>query len=328
MAIDPGARNLFETTQEQRVAQRRFRRRSWIGGVGLGVGITAGLIYRQTPAFWHQYAREFGRPLEKSPFRPALGKWSTEGLHAAWLGHSTVLLQVDGFTILTDPVLSDRVGLGLGPLTLGLKRLYLPALALDQLPPIDLILLSHAHMDHFDVPTLRALENRKVEVVTARWTSDLLRPDRYKRVQEVGWNQCVQVGPARIRGLEVRHWGARMRTDNWRGYNGYSIETGKWRILFAGDTALTDRFRQTGEHHLALMPIGAYNPWIANHCSPEQAWRMANDARAAHVLPIHHMTFTLSREPLYEPIERFHKAAGSDDKRIGVSFIGQELSLA
>ena len=76
------------------------------------------------------------------------------------------------------------------------------------------------------------------------------------------------------------------------------------------------------------MPIGAYNPWIANHCSPEQAWRMANDARAAHILPIHHLTFTLSREPLHEPIERLHQAAANDARRIVVHTIGEETSIA
>ncbi len=101
--------------------------------------------------------------------------WGDRGLYAAWLGHSTVLLKIDGMTILTDPVLGDRVGLSFGPMTMGLKRLVAPALRADQLPRIDLVLLSHAHMDHFDLATLRALENRATTVVTASKTSDLLR---------------------------------------------------------------------------------------------------------------------------------------------------------
>lgn len=327
MAIDPGARNIFETTQKAKVAGRRFRRRRWLGGLGLGIGVSAGLIYRQAPGFWHQYVHELGEPIDSPPHQPDPHKWPDRGLHAAWLGHATVLIKIDGFTILTDPVFSNRVGLGLGPLTLGLKRLSRPALPFDRLPNIDLVLLSHAHMDHFDVPTLRALENRRIEVVTAPNTSDLIRTERYKRVQEVGWGRQVRAGAALLKALEVRHWGARMRTDNWRGYNGYSITVGSYRVLFAGDTAMTDHLRGTGEHHVALMPIGAYNPWIANHCSPEQAWRMANDARAAYILPIHHQTFTLSREPFGEPIERLHKAAGSDAGRIAVNAIGQELAV-
>jgi L-ascorbate metabolism protein UlaG (beta-lactamase superfamily) len=209
-----------------------------------------------------------------------------------------------------------------------MKRLVEPAISLEALPRIDLVLLSHAHMDHFDLPTLRALESRRPMVVTARATSDLLRVPRYGSVQEVGWQQQVQAGPATIRGLQVRHWGARMRSDTWRGYNGYLIRVGRHRVLFGGDTAMTDHFRAVGGAHLALMPIGAYRPWIANHCNPEQAWQMANDARADMVLPIHHRTFTLSQEPPAEPLERLLLAAGaSHASRIPVRAIGDELRL-
>src|SRR5437868_15430872 len=127
------------------------------------------------------------------PERPNPKHWSDHGLYAAWLGHTTVLLKVDGLTILTDPVLGNRVGLSFGPMTLGLKRLVAPALRADQLPKIDLVLLSHAHMDHFDIPTLRALESRGTTVVTAAHTSDLLRVSRYRAVHEVGWGGQLRV---------------------------------------------------------------------------------------------------------------------------------------
>lgn len=306
----------------------RMKRRTWITGVGLGIaGVGAGLLYRQAPMFWQQYARELGQPVEAAPSRPRPLQWKERGLHAAWLGHATVLVQIDGYTILTDPVFSTRVGLGIGPFTLGLKRMVEPALTLEQLPRVDAIMLSHAHMDHFDLPTLRAMEDRRVEVVTARGTADLLRVDRYAKVQEVGWGESVRVGPLTVRGLEVRHWGARMRTDTWRGYNGFLIESGRRRVLYAGDTAMTDSFRGLGGVDLALMPIGAYDPWIRNHCSPEQAWRMAEDARAAMVVPVHHATFQLSREPVHEPIERLLTAAGSGRERIAVTKVGGELSV-
>lgn len=307
----------------------RFRRRAVLGGLGVGLaGIGAGFVYRQSPFFWQQFARELGQPVETPAHRPNPKRWPDRGVHAAWLGHATVLLKIDGFTILTDPVFSTRVGLNLGPLTLGLKRLVQPALAMNQLPKIDLVLLSHAHMDHFDIPSLRALERKGVEVVTARATSDLLRIERYGRVQEAGWGQTVRVGPATIRGLEVRHWGARMRTDTWRGYNGYLISAGRWRVLFGGDTAMTHTFRDVGGADLALMPIGAYDPWIRNHCSPEQAWSMSEDARASHVLPVHHATFNLSHEPVIEPIERLVSAAGTQRERVALTSIGQEFRLS
>ena len=90
-------------------------------------------------------------------------------------------------------------------------------------------------------------------------------------------------GPVKVTGLEVNHWGARMRTDTHRGYNGYLVQVGNRQIVFAGDTANTSNFRRlpaNGKPDLAIFPIGAYNPWIQAHCTPEQAWRMANEARA------------------------------------------------
>src|SRR5258708_21303450 len=110
------------------------------------------------------------RPIGQPTLRPDPRQWPDTGLHAAWLGHSTVLLKVDGTTILTDPVFSNRVGLSLGPITLGLKRLVAPAVPLSRLPHVDLIVLSHAHMYHFDIPTLRRLEDRRPSLVPASRT--------------------------------------------------------------------------------------------------------------------------------------------------------------
>src|ERR1035438_9924999 len=137
--------------------------------------------------------------LSPAPHHPQPNTWSEGGLHAAWLGHTTVLLKIDGVTVLTDPVFSTRAGISLGPVTLGLKRLVAPALSLKELPPIDLILLSHAHMDHFDLPSLRRLENPQTTVLTASRTADLLRADRYAAVHELGWGDRVQIGGVEIR---------------------------------------------------------------------------------------------------------------------------------
>ena len=265
-----------------------------------------------------------------APNRPNPKSWTDRGLHAAWIGHSTVLLKIDGATILTDPVFSRRVGIGLGPFTVGLKRLVEPALSIKELPAIDLILLSHAHLDHFDIPTLRRLESRAATVVTASKTSDLLRVGGYGRVQELRWNETARIGPLTVRAFRVKHWGARMGRDIYRGYNGYIIESGRHRVLFGGDTALTDSFQELKGRHpydLAIMPVGAYNPWIHNHCNPEQSWRMANDAGFELFLPVHHQTLALSREPYLEPIERLCAAAGRHVDRVAVSRIGQEIRL-
>jgi L-ascorbate metabolism protein UlaG (beta-lactamase superfamily) len=284
--------------------------------------------YRSAPALLRRLSTERKRPVLPAPHRPRPASWGNKGLFAAWLGHSTVLLKIDGVTVLTDPVLGRRIGVRLGPMTVGLKRLVEPALRLSDLPKIDLILLSHAHMDHFDIRSLRYLEDRGTTVITACNTSDLLRVRRYGRVQELAWGRRTRAAGLEIRAFAVNHWGARLGRDVYRGYNGYTIESGRCRLLFGGDTAATDSFRSLRSSRpfdLAIMPVGAYDPWVRFHCTPEQAWQMANDAGAEAFLPIHHQTFVLSREPYLEPIERVFAAAGRNPSRVAVRSIGQEF---
>ena len=297
----------------------------------MGLGGLAVFAYQMAPAFFRRINVERKREVRPAPRTPDFKAWRANGLHAAWIGHSTVMIAIDGFTILTDPVFSTRIGVRVGPMTVGLKRLVAPAAEIFEAPKPDLILLSHAHMDHFDLPSLRKLESRGTAVITAANTSDLLRVGRYGSVRELRWNESARVGPASIRAIQVNHWGARMRSDTYRSYNGYVIEAGRHRVLFGGDTAYTDSFRQVRSSKavdLAIMPIGAYDPWIRAHCTPEQAWTMANHAGAERVLPVHHRTFELSREPLNEPIERLLDAAGSSPDRVCVRGIGEEFHLS
>jgi L-ascorbate metabolism protein UlaG (beta-lactamase superfamily) len=291
----------------------------------------AAIARRAAPVLLGRIAKDMKRPVAHSPRAPQIKSWPDTGLHAAWIGHSTVVIGVEGFIIVTDPVFSARIGIKVGPLTLGIKRLVAPAAAFSALPAPHLVLLSHAHMDHFDLPSLRKLERRGTTVITARYTSDLLRAKRYGSVRELDWNETTRVGPATVRAFEVKHWGARMRSDMYRGYNGYAIEVGRYRIVFGGDTAYTGSFRQLRSSKaidLAIMPIGAYDPWVRAHCNPEQALAMANDAGAEFVFPVHHRTFVLSREPLLEPMQRLLAAAGADSRRVCIQDFGQEFHLS
>jgi L-ascorbate metabolism protein UlaG (beta-lactamase superfamily) len=300
------------------------------GGALAGLGVLGAAAYRMAPGLWNQLMADRKRDILAPQFKPTPRLWPDAGVHAAWLGHSTVLMKIDGFTMITDPVLFSHVGVDLRFTQIGMKRLVAPALTVEELPPIDLILLSHAHFDHLDTRTLRALESLNTEVVMAKSTTDLIRADRYKRVTEAGWGETVRVGPLEIRGQEVAHWGARMRTDTYRGYNGYRIESSRRTVLFAGDTAETTLFRSLKNARgidLAIMPVGAYNPWIRAHCTPEQALRMGLDAGAQRFLPVHHQTFRLSREANTEPIERFHEAALRERVPILLDSIGQQISV-
>ncbi len=293
------------------------------------------MTLRRTPiGGWYRHlAREWTLAGRRSPAPafayPTPKRWSNSRITAAWLGHSTVLLNFYGIHILTDPVLFARCGVRLPAMTIGPKRLTEAALTVDELPPIDVVLLSHAHFDHFDLRTLHRLP-RVADVVTAPNTRDLLRWTFFRSKTELRWGAATTLqrpnGAVRIRAFPVKHWGARLRNDDYRGYNGYIIEREGHRIIFAGDTAMTDSFeslRRQRTYDLAIMPIGAYDPWIRSHATPEQAVVMADAAGAAHIMGVHHQTFRLSAEPLREPIERLEAALQREPARLALREIGE-----
>jgi len=256
-----------------------------------------------------------------APLKPDLTNWADQSLAAAWLGHATVLLRVGEMTILTDPVLCNRVGIGLGLITGGPRRHVAPALAVRELPPIDLMLISHAHFDHLDRPTLVKLD-KNIPVITAGGTFDLIRDLGFRRVAELRWGESTTLHGIKVTAQKVAHWGARIFYDSHRGYNAYLIEAGKKRVLYGGDTAYHDFFKEIGKVDLAVLGIGGYDPYLASHATPEQAWAMANHLNADHLLPMHHSTFRLSHEPTREPIERLMTAAGKDAARVVMTQIG------
>jgi L-ascorbate metabolism protein UlaG (beta-lactamase superfamily) len=281
----------------------------------------------------HEWTVASRRPILSAFARPAMREWDNNRLTAAWLGHATVLINFFGFRILTDPVLFPRIGIRLPGCTIGPKRLTQPALGVRDLPPIDLVLLSHAHFDHFDLRTLHHLPHT-ADIITAPRTLDLLRWTRFRTKIELRWNESIElrrsVGALTVRAFAVNHWGARLQYDNYRGYNGYILERNGQRLIFGGDSAMTNRFatlRGGKAFALAIMAIGAYDPWIRAHATPEEAIAMANAAGAEHIMPVHHQTFRLSAEPVREPIERFEAALGRDSHRVALREIGQTFQL-
>src|SRR5919199_4844302 len=290
---------------------------------------------RTYTSFARRFAGKFVRdrfeesrvPVLPAPHKPRPAEWSDERLTAAWLGHATVLINFYGTWLLTDPALRSRIGVRVGALTLGPRRLVRPALSFRELPPLDAVLVSHAHMDHCDLGTLRRLP-RRTRAVVQEGNGDLLR--RFARVDELKWGESLEVCGARVEAIEVNHWGARKLTDKHRGYGGFLVEKNGRAIVFGGDTAYTRAFaalRRRADVVLAILPIGAYDPWLYAHANPEQAWAMSRDMNAEYILPMHHSTFRLSREPAGEPIRRLLAAADRERRRVAITEIGETWRL-
>jgi L-ascorbate metabolism protein UlaG (beta-lactamase superfamily) len=296
---------------------------------GVGAGMWAGTSTSWAARFLRERIGEIGRELPAAPQTPRPGTWSDNAITLAWLGHATVLINFYGVRILTDPVLFPRIGIDARLATIGPLRLVRCALQPADIPDVDLVLVSHAHFDHLDTASLGAIRGRPTAIMAAA-TSDLLPRARYAAVRELRWNESTTVqtprGEALVRAIEVKHWGARMRNDTHRGYTGFIVEREGRKVLIGGDTALTPAFREHRRHgpfEVAVMPIGAYDPWIRNHCTPEQAVAMADAAGARLFVPVHHQSFRLSREPFGEPIERAAAALAKEEGRLVIREIGE-----
>jgi L-ascorbate metabolism protein UlaG (beta-lactamase superfamily) len=285
--------------------------------------------------FARQHARRFlseriaerRTPVPPAPHRPAPASWDDNSLTVAWIGHATVLINFYGTWLLTDPALRSHVGVQLPGLTIGPRRIVSPALSIDELPPLDAVLISHAHMDHCDLGTLRRLP-RKIDAVVQSGNTDLVR--RFRRVHELAWGESVDIKGALVESVQVNHWGARKLTDKHRGYGGFLITKRGRSILFGGDTAYTNAFAplaRRAQIDLAMLPVGGYNPYIHAHANPEQAWTMRREMNAKYILPMHHSTFQLSREPVTEPITRLLSVAGEESWRIALTEPGQTWTM-
>ena len=270
-----------------------------------------------------------------APAKPDWRSWSDDTITASWIGHATVLVNFFGTWILTDPVLVERIGIRLlGVATLGPKRLVAPALLAHELPPIDLLLVSHGHMDHLDIATLQQLPPN-MPIVMAKNTLDILDNLAFPDVHELDWGERKTLAGVEIEAVQVRHFGWRYPWEDdrskgvWTGrsYNAYLLSKNGRHIFFGGDTAMQEFFRPIGvrgiEVELAIMPIGAYDPWVYAHCNPEEAIAMAGHLHARVIMPVHWGTFIQSEEPTEEPIERFTKALEASPEKIALRRQGE-----
>lgn len=229
--------------------------------------------------------------------RPVFPRLTSDELALTWIGHASFLIQFEGLNAVVDPNFANWLFL--------LKRLRRPGLTIKDLPPLDLVLLTHAHFDHFHKPTLRRLPSPKVCVLP--WgCGNLARRLGFQRVIELRWWESFGQDDWRVTLVPSEHWGARTLRDTQRGYGGFVIEYRGRRLYHAGDSAYFEGFREIGQRlapELALLPIGAYFPdsFRKVHMGPDQALQAFVDLRAKLMIPMHYGTFRLGFEDLDEP---------------------------
>ena len=232
--------------------------------------------------------------LHRHPIFPKLKRGQ---IALTWIGHASFLIQFTDLNVLIDPNFANWLFL--------LKRLKRAGLKIRDLPPIDVVLLTHAHFDHFHKPTLRRLPYPKIGVMP--WgVGDLAQDLGFARIIELEWWETFSQRNWEVTFTPSQHWGARTLHDHHRGYGGFVLEHQGRRIYHAGDSAYFEGFKDIGRHlypEIALLPIGAYHPesFRRVHMGPDEAVRAFRDLRANWLVPMHYGAFKLSFEELDEP---------------------------
>jgi L-ascorbate metabolism protein UlaG (beta-lactamase superfamily) len=214
-----------------------------------------------------------------------------------WIGHASFLVQFNDLNALIDPNFANWLFL--------LKRVKRSGLKIGHLPPIDLVLLTHAHFDHFHKPTLRRLPHPKIGVMP--WgMGDLARGLGFERIVELGWWDSFEHKDWKVTLTPCKHWGARTLRDTHRGYGGFVLEHQGRKIYHAGDSAYFEGFKTIGKAlapEIALLPIGAYYPEAFRnvHMGPDEAVKVFKELGSRWLVPMHYGTFKLSFEDMDEP---------------------------
>jgi L-ascorbate metabolism protein UlaG (beta-lactamase superfamily) len=275
-------------------------------------------VLRKLRQLWGVVRESHRTPLQGKPNPPKLV--DPEQLGITFIGHSSFLVQIAGRNLLIDPVFATRLIL--------LRRQRHPGILIDHLPPIDAVLLTHAHMDHLNLPSLRRIirHAKKLtgvapQAIVPAGVRDLVENLGFRSVTELEWWQSTTLDtdaedlPVEVTMTPARHWGARMFKDTHRHFGGYVIAGAGHSVYHSGDTAYFNGFHEIGRRlqpQIALLPIGAYFPdsYRAVHTSPEEGLQAFLDLETATtMIPMHYGTFPLGREPMSEPPIRLMAAA-------------------
>ncbi len=261
---------------------------------------------KRDPETWSEWPAH----VENRPYPKPSGLVPEGSVDVTFIGHSSFLLRLAGLNILTDPVFSDRCS----PVSFaGPTRVRAPGLAIEQLPNIDILLLSHNHYDHCDVPSLRKLHRRfpKMTIVTSLGNAPFLAGKGIGKAVELDWWQSFETPRAKVTATPARHFAARSLSDrNKTLWAGFMIEPeGGPQIYFAGDTGYTKFFKEIrarlGAPDLALLPIGAYEPrWFMGpvHMNPQDAVQAFADLGPTRAIGMHFGTFQLTAEAIDAPL--------------------------
>ena len=280
---------------------------------------------------WHE-ERHVGCPGGPIPLaRTELPAEAAE-LAVTWFGHASALLEVDGARVLVDPVWSRRVS---PSPVFGPTRLHEPPMPLEELPPVDAVLISHDHYDHLDLPTVRVLlETQKAPFVVPIGIGEHLRkwnvPD--DRIVELDWDQSITVAGLTLTCTEARHFSGRYFYRDTTLWASWAINGPRHRVFFGGDTGYHPAFAgigaRLGPFDLTLLPVGAYNDaWHFIHMDPEEAVRAHGDLGGRVLLPIHWATFNLAFHRWAEPVERTLTAAAAKGIEVAVPRPGERIDV-
>jgi L-ascorbate metabolism protein UlaG (beta-lactamase superfamily) len=265
---------------------------------------------------WLRGSDERARWPEQVPVTPTAPPRRVEGgdMLATWIGHSTVLVQTAGLNILTDPIWSERAS----PFSfIGPRRVRAPGVRFEDLPRIDLVLVSHNHYDHMDLPTLKRLWDRDRPLIVTSLGNDTILRGAGIEAAALDWDGQVRRGAATVRVERNHHWSSRWGTDRNRAlWSAFSVETPAGKIFFAGDTGYGDGrwasdAAKHGPYRLAILPVGAYLPrdvMQSNHMDPEEAVRVFEALKPGRAIGIHWGTFQLTFEPIDDPPRRLAAA--------------------
>lgn len=282
-------------------------------------------------------SRDTGKPARPVPVvEPAAVDDEPPALAVSWFGHSSALIDIDGYRVLTDPVWSRRCS---PSRRAGPQRLHEVPAPLEALPSVDAVLISHDHYDHLDIETIVGLaRTQRAPFVVPLGVGAHLRKwgIPQSRIVELDWYDSHQIGELRLVCTPARHFSGRLFARNTTLWASWVITGPQHRAFFGGDTGYTKSFPEIGVDHgpfdLTLLPIGAYHPaWPDIHMNPEEAVRAHLDVAEADsglLVPIHWATFRLAPHPWAEPVERLVQAAGSERVRIAVPKPGQRVDPA